>query len=192
MARRAGRPWLPQEAGLSPERLVPELARRDEHIEYRQIGVLDGEGDVAARTGDRTRGWHGHVAGEGFVAMGNGLAGAGVVEAMAEAFAARPEESLDERLLQAIEAGCAAGGQRPEGGEWLPERSAALVVYGSEEYALMDLRVDAHETAVEELRRVWSEYRPYVPLYYELRVKSPDRAPLQETWPTGQRRAGSE
>ena len=56
----------------------------------------------------------------------------------------------------------------------------------------MDLRVDAHETAIQELRRVWDEYRPYIPLYYDLRVKHPDTVPAQDVWLVRQTLAGSE
>ncbi len=171
------------ERGASPEGVLDELGRNDDFFEYRQIGVLDWNGNSAAHTGLKNREWRGHIVDGGSIAMGNGLAGAPVADAIAGAFRAHDGESLDERLLRALEAGRDAGGQAPPEVGHLPERSAALVVYGEEEYALMDLRVDAHEMAVEELRRVRDAYLPYVPLYYDLRVKRPDQAPPQEVWP---------
>ena len=57
------------------------------------------------------------------------------------------------------------------------DRSAALIVFEREEYALMDLRVDSHVAAIQELRRLRDEYSPYVPWYYKLRIEQPDKGP---------------
>ena len=80
-------------------------------------------------------------------------------ERLIRAFEANAEEDLAERLMRAVELGRDAGGQ-PEG-----QNSAALVVYGREPYALVDLRVDLHDTPDAELRRLWDWYGPMVPYY---------------------------
>ena len=171
------------EMGFSARKVMEELAGSDAYFDYRQVGVIDREGGVAAHTGPKTRAWAGHIVGDTFVAMGNALAGEHVVRAMAEAFGASPQGDLAERLLRAIEAGREAGGQGPH----FNERSAALIVHELEPYALMDLRVDVHVDAVTELRRVYVAYQPYIPLYYDLRVKQPHKAPNQEEWERQQR-----
>lgn len=162
-----------------PAGQVLDLLRgADPQFEFRQVAVLDRRGDAACNTGSRCRGWAGHVAGPGFVACGNVLKDAGVAQAMADAFSAASEAELGERLLRALEAGRDAGGQVGGAGH-LPERSAALLVHGQEEHALLDLRVDGHGDAVTELRRLHDEFRPYV-AFHEQRWRDPGAAPPQE------------
>jgi uncharacterized Ntn-hydrolase superfamily protein len=100
---------------------------------------------------------------------------------MAEEFASDPSLGLDERLLRTLEAGRDAGGQATADGTHLPERSSALIVVTPDALVPVDVRVDMHETAVEELRRVYSAYRPYMP-YYELRAVDPPLTPAQDVW----------
>ena len=171
------------ELGYSPARVIEELRSNDLHFEHRQIGIVDRDGNVAVHTGASTRPWTGHVTGDGYIAMGNTSDSGKVVQEMGRVFEETDDLDLDERLLMSLEAGRDAGGQRAAHPESVnQDRSAALIVYEMEEYALMDLRVDAHSAAIQELRRVRDEYKPYIPLYYDLRVKSPDKAPSQPVW----------
>ena len=105
---------------------------------------------------------------------GNVLAGQPVIDAMAKAYEAAAALSFERRLLAAIEAGRDAGGQVGNDGH-LPERSAAVMVYGDYDHAELDLRVDLHDTAVEELRRAFEEYELYRG-YYRERGKNPKAA----------------
>ena len=164
------------EAGRRPDEVIGELEKDDNYFDYRQIGIVDRHGAAAAHSGSKTRKWAGHILGDGFVAMGNALAGAPVIQAMAEAFKVSEAEELDERSLRAIEAGREAGGQGH-----LRERSAGLMVHDPDQELNLDLRVDAHESAIDELRRVHTAYTPYV-AYYELRARDPDSTPPQEEW----------
>ena len=100
---------------------------------------------------------------------------------MARTFESSETEDLEERMLRAVEAGRDAGGQ-PEG-----QRSAALIVYRDESYPWMDLRVDAHQEPVGELRRVYEVYRTMAPYYYYLRPKDPANTPTQQEWLEEQR-----
>ena len=142
--------------GFAPAKVLAELIDDDPNFAYRQVGVVDATGRTAVHTGENTRPWSGHLTGEGYIAMGNVLAGEGVLAAMAAAFEAGPDEDLDERLLRTLEAGRDAGGQQTADGTHLNERSAAVITHGHRDYGHIDLRVDAHDTAVEELRRVHS------------------------------------
>ena len=166
--------------GFSAWAVLEHLKSDDPDFEYRQIGVVDRDGRSAAYTGPGTRGWSGHVLGENYVATGNGLVGPGVVEAIAAGFLAEPNGDLEHRLLMSIEAGRDAGGQGSKEAH-KPERSAALFVYSRHAYADIDLRVDLHETAVEELRRVWREYKKYEG-YYRERGLNPRGAIGQEAF----------
>ena len=167
--------------GFSGAKTLAELASHDPHFAFRQVGIVDNSGAPAAHTGADTRPWAGHLTGEGFVAMGNVLAGRPVVQAIADGFDGAAEQAIDERLLRALEAGRDAGGQQGGDGRHLAERSAALVVHGGAEVAELDLRVDVHDAAVDQLRRVHDAYRLYLP-YYELRAKDPPNTPAQDVW----------
>jgi uncharacterized Ntn-hydrolase superfamily protein len=165
-------------SGFPAAQTLEQLKAADPKIDYRQIGVLDRFGRGAAFTGTKTRPWTGDWIGEGYLALGNVLAGEHVIHAMAEAFENFGEAPLAERLLLALEAGRDAGGQVGGSGH-LPERSAALLVHGRGEAPEIDLRVDLHERAVDELRRLHDEYAPYV-AFHRRRWLDPASAPPQE------------
>ncbi len=157
----------------APAKVLAELRATDGHAEYRQIGIVDRHGAPGVFTGEKNLDWKGHIAKPHFVAMGNYLVGAEVVAAMARAFEASEAEILEERLMRALEAGKAAGGER--GGQL----SAGLVVVGRDTYPRTDLRVDMYDRptgpgddAVSELRRIFDVYKPLIP-YYEARPTNP-------------------
>lgn len=154
------------------------LVASDPKIEFRQVAVLDRRGDGACHTGGRTRPWTGHRIGKDYVACGNVLAGAQVVDAIADAFERSEGEDLAERLIRGIEGGRDAGGQVGGDGH-LPERSAALIVYGQEDHAQNDLRIDMHADAVTALRELFTTYAPYA-AYRRQRWRNPETALPQE------------
>lgn len=171
-------------AGCPAPKVLQELETSDEHIEYRQIAIVDADGRAVARTGKDNRPWAGHIVGDGWVAMGNVLVGEQTVKAMAQAFEASAAEPLEERLLRAIEAGRDAGGQH--GGQ----RSAGLLVYDTRPFPYLDLRVDEHAEPVGELRRIHGLFSPLLP-YYELHRTNPRNLPPYDVWlaqqPAGRR-----
>ena len=148
-----------------------------------RIAVIDREGRAAAYSGPKTRGYSGHEVGDGYVAMGNVLAGHHVVQAIARGYEVTPDESFERRLLRAIEAGRDAGGQVGNDGH-MTERSAGIFVYGAYDHAELDLRVDLHDKAVDELRRAFEEYELYRG-YYRDRGKNPREAVPQDVFVAG-------
>ena len=162
------------ERGRAPAEALEEIRASDEWSEYRQVGIVDREGRSAVYTGERNSEWKGHINGTDFVAMGNYLHGAAVVEAMAETFGNSQGEIIEERLLRALEAG------RDQGGDLDGHGSSVLVVHGRDDYPRTDLRVDffepgegrAEQDAVDELRRIFTVYRPLIS-YYEKRPQNP-------------------
>lgn len=162
------------ERGFAPGHVLEELKANDRDADYRQIALIDRNGEAVAYSGPRTRGWSGHRVGAGYVAMGNVLAGPAVVDAMAEAYEAAAGEGFEGRLLRAIEAGRDAGGQAGNDGH-LPERSAAIAVHAAHDHAELDLRVDLHDHAVEALRTAYAEYGRYRG-YYRDRGRDPRSA----------------
>lgn len=143
--------------GRPPRYVIDALVREDPEAGSRQVGVVDAQGRAAAFTGDACYAWAGHLVGRGYCALGNILAAQAVVEALAGAYEAT-EGDLPERLLAALEAGQAAGGDRRG------QQSAALLVvreggsYGGYTDRYIDIRVDDHPRPIEELRRVFRVY----------------------------------
>ena len=168
------------EQGYMPDAVMAQLVANDPDHDYRQIGIIDREGRVAAHTGPKTRGWSGHKVGPGWVACGNGLVGPHVVAAIGDGFMAEPDADLEHRLLMGIEAGRDAGGQGTSD-KHKTERSAALVVHSRHIFSDIDLRVDLHEAAIDELRRIWIEYKQYEAFYRE-RSRNPRQAMAQEVF----------
>jgi len=135
--------------GLTAQEVIAALLPNDPGREFRQLLIVDGGGRTAAFTGSKCLRWAGHTAGEGFVAGGNTLAGERVVLAMTDAFVQSGEEDLAERLVRAVEAGDAAGGDRRG------RQSAGLLVCYDQDYRYYDLRVDDNPDPVKELRRLY-------------------------------------
>jgi uncharacterized Ntn-hydrolase superfamily protein len=138
--------------------VVEVLLGTDEGRAVRQLHVVDAAGRVAAHTGAECIGWCGHRLDEGFSVAGNMLAGPGVVADTAEALRQGAGLPFAERLVRALEAGEAAGGDKRG------KQSAALRIHTTEEYPWLDLRVDDHAEPLMELRRLWREaQRIYIP-----------------------------
>jgi uncharacterized Ntn-hydrolase superfamily protein len=134
---------------------IESLTSTDPMAHERQVGVVDAQGRSAAFTGSSCLDWAGHRTGAGYAAQGNLLAGAAVVDALAETFEATAGP-LAERLLAALAAGDAAGGDRRG------RQSACVLVrrmgggYGGDNDRMLDLRVDDHSDPVSELQRLYA------------------------------------
>ena len=146
--------------GRSPQQVIDALVAADAGREQRQVHVLPAAGRPAAWTGSACIEWCGHHLGEGFSVAGNMLAGPQVVEATAEAFRSTRGRDLAERLLAALAAGEAAGGDKRG------KQAAALRIHADEDYPQLDIRVDDHEEPVRELRRLYDRslerYQPFM------------------------------
>jgi uncharacterized Ntn-hydrolase superfamily protein len=164
--------------GFTPAHVMSQLAANDPDHAYRQIAIMDREGNGVGHTGSGTRPWSGHKVGPGYVAFGNVLAGPQVVEAIVAGFLADPEAPLEFRLLSALEGGRNAGGQVGAEGH-LTERSAAIRIVADPDYPDIDVRVDLHDDAVVELRRVLEEFKRYE-VFYRERGRNPREAITQD------------
>ena len=158
--------------GYGAKAVVDELVRAGAYPEYRQLACVDRGGHSAAWSGAKVLGIHGEFTARNVAVAGNLLAGTGVVSAMAEAFLAIGGEHLAERLVRALVAGKAAGGEIGRN-----ERSAGLKVYDRESFPLVDLRVDWDEVdPVARLAELWARYRPEMEAYVT-RAIDPAAAP---------------
>jgi uncharacterized Ntn-hydrolase superfamily protein len=142
--------------GLSASEVVERLTAEDEGRDERQLGVVDAHGAAATYTGRACVAWAGGRSGPCYAALGNILAGAETVDAMAATFEATADgRPLAERLLECLVAAQAAGGDRRG-----QQSAAVLVVQRDAGYAglsdvLVDLRVDDHTRPIGELRRLY-------------------------------------
>ena len=164
--------------GFTPAHVMSRLAANDPDHAYRQIAIMDRDGNGVGHTGSGTRPWSGHKIGPGYVAFGNVLAGPQVVDAIVAGFLADPDAPLEFRLLSALEGGRNAGGQVGAEGH-LTERSAAIRVVADPDYPDIDVRVDLHDDAVVELRRVLEEFKRYE-VFYRERGRNPREAITQD------------
>lgn len=164
------------EEGDSADAALERVLRTDSAASLRQLGIVDRDGRSAVWTGPDCTAWAGHRRGANYTVQGNMLTGGETVDAMAEAFEASAGAPLDERLMAALEAGQAAGGDRRG------RQSAALRIVRTEAYAALDLRVDDHAEPVAELRRVLEVARhQLVPFIDGMPTRDdPGRAPPHE------------
>jgi uncharacterized Ntn-hydrolase superfamily protein len=146
--------------GYSAQKVLDDLVASDPYIEHRQLCVIDRDGHAVARSGSKNNPWSGAYTEKNVVAMGNNLTSEKTAKVMFDLWQKNGELPLEERLMAALEAGRDAGGQN--GGQ----QSAALVVYGNEVNAYVDLRVDYHSEPIGELRRVYEGFKPLIPYYY--------------------------
>ena len=134
-------------AGEAPEDIAAALLAADAGREVRQLHMIDATGRIAQHTGAGCIAWCGSVRGEGVSVAGNMLAGAAVIDSTLAAFTAATGPLAD-RLLTALEAGEAAGGDKRG------KQSAALKIASRDPYPDLDLRADDHPDPIAELRRL--------------------------------------
>ena len=144
-------------AGVPAPEVVKNLIAPDEGRDHRQLHIIDIAGRIGQHTGAKCVGWCGAIAGDGFSVAGNMLAGAKVLRDTAKAFQ-KSKKPFAERLIAALEAGEAAGGDKRG------KQSAALLVHSTEAYAELNLRVDDHRNPLKELRRLYEKaHERFVP-----------------------------
>jgi uncharacterized Ntn-hydrolase superfamily protein len=135
--------------GAPAAEVVRILTGADAGRDVRQLHVIDRQGRTAAHTGSACIDWCGHVAGDQYSVAGNMLAGPRVLAETARVYDAGAGLPFAERLLSALAAGDAAGGDKRG------KQAAALLVVTTEEYPFLDLRVDDHAEPIAELRRLY-------------------------------------
>jgi uncharacterized Ntn-hydrolase superfamily protein len=150
--------------GKAPDEVIAILIAAGGGRESRQLHIMDVGGRIAAHTGRECVDWCGHLEGAGFSIAGNMLTGAQVLDDTADAFVANEKLPFAQRLIAAMKAGEAAGGDKRG------KQSAALLIHGDEEWSDLDLRVDDHVDPLAELARLeqvsrerWVHFRQFLP-----------------------------
>lgn len=158
-------------AGHSAQKALNHVIEDLEHLDYRQLTVVDAAGGTASFTGKNILGTHSESAGSDCYAAGNLLSSTIVPSAMTSSFEENSQEHLAERLLRALEAGLNAGGEEGD------VHSAALLVVDGQPFPLVDLRVDWDDDApIVLLRALWQAYEPQM-IDYLTRAIDPSSAP---------------
>lgn len=135
--------------GESADAVLADLVARDEGRAIRQAHMMDRDGQFAAHTGAECVDWAGHVIRDDHSVAGNMLAGAKVIEATSDAYVAGAGKPFAERLISAMMAGEA------EGGDKRGRQAAGLVIHRGESHPWLDLRADDHADPLGELARLW-------------------------------------
>ena len=156
--------------GLSAPAAIERLTQNAPGIGWRQLAAVDKDGNTAWYHGERITSVHSAHTGAGCVAIGNIIRSSEVTRSMIAAFEADSEPHIAERLVRAIEAGYAAGGELKQ------VKSAALLVVDQESFPLVDLRVDYDPQPLVQLRWLWEIYEPSAKLYVDRAVR-PDTVP---------------
>ena len=138
-------------AGVAAPEVVKRLIAPDQGREQRQVHVIDAAGRVGQHTGAACVDWCGATSGQEYSVAGNMLAGKSVIDFTARAYEENSQLEFADRLIFALAAGEAAGGDKRG------KQSAALLVYSTEEYPALSLRVDDHSEPVAELRRLYQK-----------------------------------
>jgi len=148
-------------AGWTAQESLDHLLRIDLDVAQRQVLFVDAAGRAAAHTGEKCHDWAGHFVGDDYACAGNILIGEATVQAISKTFE-ETEGPLPERLVAALAAGQAAGGDSRG------KQSAALLVvrtagsYGGRSDRYVDLRVDDHPEPIAELDRILGLHRLYL------------------------------
>lgn len=150
--------------GQAPDVVLASLVEQDLGQANRQAHIIGPDGRIAQHTGAECVPWAGHCKADNVSIAGNMLVGPAVIESMLTAWQAASDQSLAERLLTAMEAGEAAGGDKRG------RQAAALLVHEGQPYPALDLRVDDHAEPLPELRRLlavseerFALFRPAMP-----------------------------
>jgi len=158
-------------SGCSAENALAAIVASTPDHRWRQVAVMDGQGRTAHFDGERVKPCRSVFHGIDVVAMGNILANEDVAPAMGRAFLADPDLPLAERLVRALEAGEAAGGEHGD------VMCASLLVVDREVFPYVDLRIDHADGPIPKLRALWETYAPLADGFVQ-RAIDPEDAPI--------------
>ncbi len=158
------------EGGLSAQAALDSVSAVATHPEFRQLTVVDATGAAAVFSGARSLGINAEVTTNNVAAAGNMLANDGFVQAMVNSFSSNADKELADRLIGALEAGVAAGGEAG------PVHSAAVLVATQVAWPTTNLRVDWDEDPIVKLREIYEVWAPQADDYVT-RALNPNSAP---------------
>jgi len=137
--------------GTPPDEVLRLLTGPDEGRDHRQLHMVDARGRTAAYTGAKCVDWCGHLTKADVTVAGNMLAGPKVIEATMQRYDESAQLTFAQRLITAL-----AEGER-QGGDKRGKQGAALLIFTTESYPFLDLRVDDHVDPIVELERLYEK-----------------------------------
>ena len=158
------------QTGLGARDALAAVSAAATHPEFRQLTVVDNNGDAAVYSGEKSLGINAEVTDKNVAAAGNMLANPHVIQAMVDSFNSSSDKELADRLVQALEAGVQAGGEAG------PVHSAAVLVATDVSWPTTNLRVDWDEDPVAKLRELYKVWAPQAKDYVT-RALNPTSAP---------------
>lgn len=158
------------QSGLSAEAAMDEVRKHGQHIEYRQVLAIDGSGNTAIHSGPNSLGIWTQAQGPGVASGGNLLANDTIPQAIVDGFLASTGH-LGDRLLAAMHAGLAAGGEAG------PVHSAGMMLVDRVAWPVADLRCDwTEDCPIATITTAWQVYKPQLDAYVQ-RALDPRAAP---------------
>jgi len=155
--------------GFTADEAMKAIVAATPYRNWRQLAVIDAAGRTAVYSGAHVRGARGEAQGRDCAAIANIVRSETIPRTMVERFERSPDRPLAQRLVEALAAGEAAGGER------VPVMSAALIVVDKESFPYVELRVDDHLTPIVELSRLRSLYQTEADAYVT-RTVDPEQA----------------
>jgi uncharacterized Ntn-hydrolase superfamily protein len=155
--------------GFSAEEAIRAITAATPYRHWRQLAIIDAVGRTATYSGDSVRGEKGEAHGQDCASIANIVRSTDIPRVMVARFETSADLPLARRLIDALAAGEAAGG------EIAPVRSAALMIAYKQAFSYVDLRVDDHHEPIAELDRLWSLYQPEADAYV-VRAIDPERS----------------
>jgi uncharacterized Ntn-hydrolase superfamily protein len=156
--------------GKTATQVRDKIVQSAANIEYRQLLIVDNTGEVAQFSGSNTLGVNALAQTDHAMAAGNLLQTSQVPQAMIDGFLATKGELLGTRLIAAMNAGRAAGGEAG------PVTSAGLLIADRQDWPLADLRIDQSNDPIGDLSALWRDWQPEMDAYVT-RAITPDQAP---------------
>lgn len=157
--------------GADAKQTTEVLKSSNQHMNYRQVLVVDRQGNTSIHSGTHSLGIFAEAADQNVASGGNLLAHDGIPEEIVRAFN-QSQGHLGDRLITALKAGLSAGGEAG------PVKSAGLLLVDQVEWPVAELRCDWAETGcpIEQLSAAWTLYKPQLSDYIQ-RALQPDAAP---------------
>lgn len=158
------------ELGYNAESAIQAMKETTPFREYRQLAVVDYDGNASVFTGDEALGVNNEFIEKNVASIGNLLSDPSIPEAMGKEFLKNEDLSLADRLIVSISKGFEIGGELDQ------ERSIGILVYRDDAFPFVDLRIDYSDSPLDDLKKLWEVYKPQAE-DYRIRAVQPDIAP---------------
>jgi len=158
------------EEGLTAKEAIAKITKEKKNLEFRQILIIDGSGQIAIHSGNNSLGIFSDSFGKNVLSAGNLLANKNVTKAVVDKFE-KTQGDLGDRLVSALQGGLDAGGEAG------PVHSAGMQISDKVSWPIVDLRCDwSDDCPVKKLSQLWKIYKPQVKDYLQ-RALDPTKAP---------------